>query len=173
MKLEGPDGSWQVEMRGPSQLTGADFRALQDIDDRVNGLDKGLWFGDDGDEWELSPDGVSMVKRPGRRKVSRQILNEGRDVMLARLISSWSFDSLPMPYQPGYLDSDALPLDAIEAIEKVRSDVLDRLRNGAPKEMPETTGDSSTTSKDDSTVPLPDSATTTAVPASGSAATAA
>jgi hypothetical protein len=171
MKLEGPDSSWWVEMRGPSQLTGADFRALQDIDDRVNGLDKGIWFGNDGDEWELSPDGVSMVKRPARRKVSRQILNEGRDVMLARLITGWSFASLPMPYQPGYLDSDDLPLDAIEQVEKVRSEVLDRLRNGAPKEKPATTGDSSNSSRDDSTAPLPDSPLTTAEPASGSPAT--
>jgi hypothetical protein len=172
MKLEGP--GWRVDMRGPDELTGGDARALQDFDDQVVGLDKGVWFGDDGEEWELSPDGVSLIRRPARRKVSRAGLDYSRTTMLARLITGWSFqEKMPLPYQAGYLDSDDMPLDASEAIEKTRGEVERRLRAGGPKEMPETTGDSSTTSKDDSTVPPPDSATTTAVPASGSAATAA
>lgn len=169
MKLTAPDGSWWVELRGPTELNGADRRALEEVDDEINGLGKGIWLGDDGEEFDLAPDGVTMVRRVARRKLSREILNRRRDALLSRLISNWSFAGLPLPYQPGYLDSETMPLDAVNAIEKTLNEVRDRLSGDGPKES--SSADSSTTSRESSAVPLTDSPQPTAAPPSGSAAT--
>lgn len=174
MLIESADGaSWQVTMRGPSDLTGGDRRALEAIEDKSNGLEKGFWFAENSDdEFELADDGLTMVKRPARRKLSRAMLAEQRDSMLERLITGWSFeDKLPMPYHSGYLDSDELPIEAVEKILGVYSDVLDRIRSGGPKAAPTTTGTSTSTSPESSAPPQPDSAPMTAGPASGSPAT--
>jgi hypothetical protein len=167
--------SWQVTMRGPSDLTGGDRRALEAMDDKGNGLERGFWFAEDSDdEWELAEDGVSMVKRPGRRQLSRAMLADQRDAMLTRLITGWSFeDKLPMPYHSGYLDSDELPIEAVEKILGVYAEVMERLRRGGPKERPATTVTSTSTSPESSATPQPGSPETTAAPASGSPATAA
>lgn len=174
MRIDGPGGSWRVEMRGESELTGADRRALEAVDDMVTGLDKGVWFGDDGSEFQLSADGTSLIPRVARRMVSRETIALARDTMLARLITGWTWeDKLPMPYHTGYLDSDELPILAVEKIDKVLDDVMSRLRSGGPKEKPGTTATSTSTSPGSSPPPQPASALTTAVPASGSPATAA
>jgi hypothetical protein len=167
-------GAWWVDMRGENELSGADRGALISIEDESNGLAAGIWFGDDGDEYELAPDGVSMVKRPARRKVSRELITKQQTAMLARLITGWTWeDKLPMPYHTGYIDSPELPLEAAEKIMAAYDAVLERLRNGGPKETPGTTATSTSTSPESSTPPQPDSAPTTAAPASGSPATAA
>lgn len=170
MKIESAEpGAWWVEMRGPDELSGADRRTLESFEDRATGLDKGIWSGDDGD-WEVSADGAAMIRRPARLKISRKHLTEQRDAMLARLITAWSFP-LALPYQPGHLDTDDMPLPATEKIIDIYGDVLERIREGGPKETPEPSGTSSSTSKDESTSPQPDSAPPTAEPASGSPAT--
>jgi hypothetical protein len=173
MRIEGADGAtWWVTMRGPSELTGADRKALIEIEDESSGLDKGIYFGDGDDEWELAPDGVSMVKRVAHRKVSRELITRQQTAMLALLIGGWSFeDALPMPYHTGYIDSPVLPLEAIEKIMATYDAVLDRIRNGGPKETPETTATSTSTSPESSAPRQPGSVPTTAAPASGSPAT--
>lgn len=174
MRINGPGGSWRVDIRGENELTGGDRRALEEVDDKVTGLDKGVWFGDDGSEFQMSADGTSLIPRPARRMVSRETIALARDTMLARLITGWTWeDKLPMPYHAGYLDSDELPIEAVEKIQEALDDAMTRLRSGGPKEKPETTATSTSTSPESSAPPLPDSAPTTAVPASGSPATAA
>ena len=167
-------GAWWIQMRSSGELTGADRSALVTFEDKINGLEKGFFFGDGEDEWELAEDGVSMVKRIARRPISREIINQQRDGMLERLITDWSFaDAMPMPYHPGYLDREDMPLEAAERILATYEEVLDRIRTGGPKEKPETTATSTSTSPESSAPPQPDSVPTTAVPASGSPATAA
>lgn len=174
MRIDGPDGSWRVDMRGENELTGADRKALEQVDDKTTGLDKGVWFGEGGAEFQMSEDGTSLIPRPARRMVSRETLALARDTMLERLITGWTWeDKLPMPYHAGYLDSGELPIAAVEKIQEVLEDAMDRLRSGGPKEKPGTTATSTSTSPGSSAPPQPDSAPTTAVPASGSPATAA
>jgi hypothetical protein len=157
MRIDAPDGSWHVIMRGPGELNGGDFKALQRIDDKVSGLDKGIWLGEGDSEYEMSPDGLSMVKREARRHLSRATIDEAANIMLGRLVKDWSLSgSMPMPWQPTYLDSDDVPLEMAEAIRKALDDVSDRIRQGGPKETPETSPASATTSPGESTAPLPE-----------------
>lgn len=174
MRLTARDGtSWHVDIRGPGELNGGDRRALEELDDERNGLAAGIWLssaeGDD-DEYQVSEDGLSMVRRPQYREISRASLDVRRDLFTTRLVKGWSFD-LPVPPPPAALNNDCLPLEAVEAIERVLDQVADRIRNGGPKETPETTGHSATTSPDASAAPPPDSVPETAGPVSGSAGT--
>ena len=171
MRIESADGAWRVDMRGPAELTGGDRKALLEIEDESNGLAGGIWFGDGDDEWELAPDGVSMARRVARRYVSRDLITRQQTAMLGRLITGWTWeDKLPMPYHTGYIDSPELPLEAVEKIMATYDAVLDRIRNGGPKESPATAGTSASTSAAESTSPPADSPLATAGPASGSPA---
>jgi hypothetical protein len=137
MRLEGP--GWWADVR--DGLTGGDRKALQEVNDAANGLKDGLRVSDDGDPYEVSPDGVSMVKRPALRIVSRDVLTRRRDVVLQRIVTAWSLGGV---YDGAVLDGgDDAPLDLVKALEKLADETGTELLSAGPKAAPTTDGSSS------------------------------
>lgn len=145
MRLDAPDSSWHVVMRGPDELNGGDFKTLQATDDELSGADRGIGWATEKDAdgkdmdvaYVLSADGTSMVPRKVNQVVTRAVIDRGRNNLLRRLIKSWSLSDLEAePWTDDRLEQDDVPLELYEAVEKVLTDVRSRLRAGGPKAPP-------------------------------------
>lgn len=148
MKVEGlPEGVW-VEMRGADELTGGDQDAWLEACETM--------FGADGPaEPQVSEENPAVLAEPApapARRVRYSQVGQLRDLMLARLITSWSYPELPLPYHKEY--RDVLPLMVCERLEDEAGKVTARL-NGDDGTGPKAESSTTSASTSTGTVPAP------------------
>lgn len=146
MRVEDPAGGWWIELRGPDQLFGADEDAFKAVyEAAIGAID--VEIGDD--EMEVSDDGVSMQpKQPERRKVKVKLsmVNDQRDVLLSRLITGWSFEDIPLPYNAA--SREVLPLSVCKRLDEAIGEHKRILQGRGPDPKEATTPASANGSRD-------------------------
>lgn len=140
MRVEGPEGSWWVELRDAGQLTGGDEDAWnKPLQDAVGAFDVAVEDGDDG--MEVSADGLTMRPRERRKvKVPVGFMDVRRDVLLSRLITGWSFDHIPLPYAAAARSQ--LPLAVCRELDKATAAHREALDASGPDPKAATTATS-------------------------------
>jgi hypothetical protein len=146
MRIEVPGTEQWIDLRGPDELTGAD-------DDAWQGVYTAIWAeraesdvneDTEGDGMEVSADGASMAPRKRRTKVPPNIVQRQRDVLLASLITGWSYSeppfSLPLPYSTEARKT--LPLAACKALDAAIKPHVEAITDSGPKETTEASGTS-------------------------------
>lgn len=146
MRVEDPAGTWWIEIRGPDQLFGADEDAFKAVyESAIGAIDVELGE----DDMEVSSDGVTMRPRaPERRRVQVRLsmVNEQRDVLLARLITGWSFEDIPLPYTAA--SRELLPLTVCKRLDDAIAEHKRILQGAGPDPKEATTPASASGSRD-------------------------
>lgn len=132
-----------VDLRGPAELSGADEDAFKSVYESALGdfeIDLDL-----DEDMELSDDGVSMMPKKRKVKISLSLVNQQRDLLLSRLITDWSFADVPLPYTG--LSRERLPLAACKALDGAIAEHKRVLNGTGPDPKGETTSGSSNGSR--------------------------
>lgn len=145
MRIDVPGGDQWIDLRSAEELTGADDDAWQGVYTAIWAERAELDVNDDGsDGEEVSADGVSVVPRRHRVKVPPNVVQRQRDVLLARLITAWSYEaepfSLPLPYTT--LSREKLPLAACKALDEAVKPHVKAITASGPKETTAPSGTS-------------------------------
>jgi hypothetical protein len=153
MKIDGlPEGVW-IEMRGVDELTGGDQDAWLETCEELFGADEPA-------EPQVSEENPAVLAEPApapARRVRYGQVRQLTDLMLARLVTGWSYPELTLPYRKEYRDH--LPLTVCQRLEDEAGKVTARLNGDddtGPKAESSTT--SASTSTDDAPAPQPEPA---------------
>jgi hypothetical protein len=156
-----PGGQW-ADLLDPDDLSGADQDQLFDkYDELIAGVPQPVPVPDPANPAVALPVPPRVLGRAGNRAL--------QDWILAKVITAWSFDQLPLPYRGEYRERKGddgkplLPLPACNALVKAARPVQDTLLDaeddgegdGPKSGAASGTGGSADTSRDVSGSPLP------------------